>query len=241
MESIVKTRNNLVSVMIIGESPDIQNRLNSDLAVLGYETFTGGYPDIDMDKIATKNPHILMLELTEWNGASVSACKLLLRRGILPAGTALVALVSEDVMGNIPLEYEFADIIKFPYSITELGFRFRRLVYRFRDRPGKDTIEFGDLPMSLANYEVEIARQPVLLSLKEYELLKYLITNPNRVLKREELLIGVWGYDLFSGSRTVDVHIRRVRAKIQDFDHRYIKTIRGVGYTLRFDADLPEK
>jgi DNA-binding response OmpR family regulator len=88
----------------------------------------------------------------------------------------------------------------------------------------------GALLIDLANYKVMLDGRPIELTFKEYELLRFLASNRDKVFTREALLNRVWGYDYFGGARTVDVHIRRLRSKIEDRGHAFIETIRNVGY-----------
>ena len=97
-----------------------------------------------------------------------------------------------------------------------------------------DVVRIGDLEVNLATYEVSIAGAPVDLTYMEYELLKFLVTHTGRVFTREALLARVWGYDYYGGTRTVDVHVRRVRAKLGAGHAVRIRTVRSVGY--RFDT-----
>jgi DNA-binding response OmpR family regulator len=225
-----------IPVMILGENQAICRSLRSDLEKLGFRTIPGRYPDIDKEDIIRKPPRIIVLELSAFDYKAKSVCDLLLHENVLPPETALVALVSEKILGQVPLDYTFADVIRFPYDTAELGFRLRRAMYLHYPEAGKDVIRIGNLSISLSRYEVKVDGQPVVLSHKEYELFKYLITHPDRVFTRRMLLTTIWGYKLTSVSRTVDVHIRRVRAKIGDSDHTYIKTVRGVGYAFRFEG-----
>ena len=87
--------------------------------------------------------------------------------------------------------------------------------------------------MDLVNYTVHVAGRHVELTYKEYELLRFLATNRDRVFTRETLLNKVWGYDFYGGARTVDVHIRRLRSKIEDRHNVFIETVRNVGYRFR--------
>jgi two-component system alkaline phosphatase synthesis response regulator PhoP len=87
--------------------------------------------------------------------------------------------------------------------------------------------------MDLANYTVHVSGRPVELTYKEYELLRYLAQNQGRVVTRETLLSRVWGYDFYGGARTVDVHIRRLRSKIEDRHNTFVETVRNVGYRFR--------
>jgi len=97
----------------------------------------------------------------------------------------------------------------------------------------KDTIRWGDLVIDLANYEVWVGGHRTNLTFKEYALLRFLATHRGRVFTREALLSRVWGYNYFGGTRTVDVHIRRLRSKIEDASHSFIETVRGVGYRFK--------
>ena len=129
--------------------------------------------------------------------------------------------------------YEMApvadDFILLPALPEELAARVRMAVKRRTPETG-DILRAGDLALDLANYRVSVAGRPVELTFKEYELLRFLVQNPDKVLTREALLKRVWGYDYFGGSRTVDVHVRRLRSKLEDRGHTFIETIRNVGY-----------
>jgi DNA-binding response OmpR family regulator len=96
----------------------------------------------------------------------------------------------------------------------------------------------GELEIDEDRYEVRAGGTPVDLTFKEFELLRFLASRPGKVFTREILLEQVWGYDYFGGARTVDVHIRRIRSKIEREGHTYIRTVRGVGYI--FEHDTPQ-
>ena len=91
----------------------------------------------------------------------------------------------------------------------------------------------GALVIDLASYKVFLDGSPVELTYKEYELLRFLASHPDRVFRREALLDKVWGYDFYGGARTVDVHIRRLRSKLEHGGHTFIETVRSVGYRFR--------
>ncbi len=126
------------------------------------------------------------------------------------------------------------DFVLLPALPEELAARVRMAVKR-RTPETSDVVRAGDLSLDLANYRVAVAGRNVELTFKEYELLRFLVQNPDKVLTREALLKRVWGYDYFGGTRTVDVHIRRLRSKLEDRGHTFIETIRNVGY--RFVSD----
>lgn len=150
-------------------------------------------------------------------------------------GLPVVALVAEQDLTNYDATLGFDDFLVQPYMPVELTARLRQCLWRFGRAAAEtpDVITAGDLIIDIAKYEVYVAGRPVELTYKEYELLKFLATNPEKVFTRETLLNRVWGYDYYGGARTVDVHIRRLRSKIEDGDHVYIDTVRNVGYRFR--------
>ena len=91
-------------------------------------------------------------------------------------------------------------------------------------------VEYGDLVLNLETYQATIAQHPLDLTFMEYELLKFLAQNPGKVFTREILLSRVWGYEYYGGARTVDVHVRRLRAKLGEEQANLIQTVRSVGY-----------
>ncbi len=121
-------------------------------------------------------------------------------------------------------------------TADELTARVRRVLWRLQRHDSGDVLKCGELVMDLSNYTVHIAGRPVELTFKEYELLRFLVVNRDRVFGREALLNNVWGYDFYGGARTVDVHIRRLRSKIEDRHTTFIETVRNVGYRFRGPA-----
>jgi DNA-binding response OmpR family regulator len=122
-------------------------------------------------------------------------------------------------------------VIIVPWRPGELRFRLARLLERkAAPTESPNVIRAGDLVIDSDRYDVYLAGRPVLLTFKEYELLKLLAANPGRVYSREALLEQVWGYRYFGGTRTVDVHVRRLRSKIDDATHNLIETVWNVGY-----------
>lgn len=94
-------------------------------------------------------------------------------------------------------------------------------------------LKIGDLTIDSVRCEVEVGGRLLALTFKEYELLRLLATNKGKVFTREALLNQVWGYDYYGGDRTVDVHIRRLRSKIEDPVHTFIETVRNIGYKFK--------
>ncbi len=125
------------------------------------------------------------------------------------------------------------DFFMTPPLLGEVAVRLRHLAWREHRSPGERLIRVGGLVVDLDRYEVSIRGRRVLLTFKEYQLLCLLASNVGRVYTREALLSELWGYDYFGGTRTVDVHIRRLRSKIEDGGSVYIETVWNVGYRFR--------
>ena len=124
----------------------------------------------------------------------------------------------------------FDDFVVGPFDVSELATRLRHRLRRAGNESVAPRIEHGGLSMNLETYQATIAGRVMDLTYMEYELLRFLATNPNRVFTRETLLSRVWGYEYYGGARTVDVHVRRLRAKLGEEHAHLIQTVRSVGY-----------
>ncbi len=142
----------------------------------------------------------------------------------------LLALLPRDHRWDFSSPPPFDDFVFDDFDPEELRARVWQLLYRHRLVTGKNLFRVRDLAFDFDRYEVYLKDRPLELTFKEYELLRFLATHPNKVFTREVLLEQVWGYGYYGGSRTVDVHIRRLRAKIDSPEHAYIGTVRGAGY-----------
>jgi len=120
-----------------------------------------------------------------------------------------------------------ADFVVSPVDPVEFRIRIGRLA---RAAPGDEILRFKDLELNPLNYQATLAGAPMDMTFMEYELLRFLVENPVRVWSREQLLSKVWGYEYYGGARTVDVHVRRLRAKLGEERASWITTVRSVGY-----------
>jgi len=125
---------------------------------------------------------------------------------------------------------DFDDFVLTPIGAEEFAVRVGRLVAGAAVAGPDEVITFKDLSLNLATYQATIGQEPIDLTYMEYELLRFFATHPGRVWSREQLLNRVWGYDYFGGARTVDVHVRRLRAKLGEERSSWITTVRSVGY-----------
>ena len=173
-------------------------------------------------------PDVVLLELS---AVGIGAQAVVDRVSRLGLPTMLVvesaALTQYDPVVNAE------DFIMAPLNPAELLARVSQIVFR-RNRLSRDqAVRAGELTIDLQSYEVTMAGRRISLTYKEFQLLTLLASNPGRVYSREELLSQVWGYDYLGGTRTVDVHIRRLRSKVEDPDHLFVETIWNVGYRFR--------
>ena len=146
------------------------------------------------------------------------------------SGVPLLALVRVEQLRELFLrEGAFDDFLVAPYQLAELDARLRHLLWRAKQGAQSDLLNLGPLVINFATYQVHVDSEPVDLTYMEYELLKFLATHRGRVFTRQTLLSRVWGYDYFGGTRTVDVHVRRLRAKLGEHAN-VIQTVRNVGY-----------
>ena len=153
-----------------------------------------------------------------------------LESSMRPTRAPLLLLARVEQLAAIDPVWPVDDFLVLPAATDELNLRLRRAIWRKTGIDTANTLRSGDLLLDLANYKVFVAEQPVTLTFKEFELLRFLMTNRGKVFTREALLNRVWGYEYYGGARTVDVHIRRLRSKIETGSTLYIETVRNVGY-----------
>jgi two-component system alkaline phosphatase synthesis response regulator PhoP len=148
----------------------------------------------------------------------------------------VIALISGKWLDRIPPDFDADDFIVAPGNARELTARMNRVLRKTITSESSEPIKCNGLTIDLATCEVTVGGALVELTFKEYELLKMLAGNKGRVFTREALLNKIWGYDYYGGDRTVDVHIRRLRSKIEDASHTYIETVRNIGYRFAKNA-----
>lgn len=185
-----------------------------------------GVPLVDLD-----DPSIALLLMADL-GEDADARALL--DGMLSGESPpIIAVIGRGELESFDSTTGVDDFFVLGGDANELIARVRQVLWKRHQVDARNVLKCGNLTMDLANYTVHIGSQPVDLTYKEYELLRFLATNPDRVFGRDQLLNKVWGYDFYGGARTVDVHIRRLRAKIEDKHTTFIETVRNVGYRFR--------
>jgi DNA-binding response OmpR family regulator len=143
----------------------------------------------------------------------------------------LIVLVTGAQLVDLELRDDlFDDFCLSPFHPRELEARLRHLHWLSGGGSRPELVEYGGLALNLETYQATFNGKPLDLTYMEYELLKFLAQNPGKVFSREILLSRVWGYEYYGGARTVDVHIRRLRAKLGEEHANLIQTVRSVGY-----------
>jgi DNA-binding response OmpR family regulator len=142
----------------------------------------------------------------------------------------VLIVVDRTLTADLDDKEGFDDFVLTPVDQVELRIRLSRLGVSEIEATDDPIVRHGDLELNTATYQAYLAGGPVDLTYMEYELLRFFVEHPNRVWSREQILSKVWGYDYFGGSRTVDVHVRRLRAKLGEQRSSWIVTVRSVGY-----------
>ena len=186
--------------------------------------------DEDSEPDAAAAPDVLCLDLRESRPLARSPFQ-------EPWSNAFtIGVVGPEQVGELDPALGLDDFITAPLSPPEFVGRVQQILWRHGRAAAGKTLAAGDLVMDLTTYQLFESGHLVTLTYKEYELLRFLMTHAGTVFNREQLLNRVWGYNYYGGSRTVDVHVRRLRSKLSRSSHDYIETVRNVGY--RFSQPL---
>jgi DNA-binding response OmpR family regulator len=184
----------------------------------------------DMAELTALHPDLVLIDATDDLGAAEEAARrlsLAWEIGLPP----LLAVVDEGGVGRFRIE-AVDDFVLAGAPAAEVAARIDKALRRAGPGAEEIVLRVGELTVNPDNYQVYIRGRPLDLTFKEFELLKFLAQRPGRVCDRDLLLREVWGYDYFGGTRTVDVHVRRLRAKLGPEHEALIETIRNVGYRL---------
>ncbi|HAF67751.1 MAG TPA: GlnR family transcriptional regulator [Acidimicrobiaceae bacterium] len=172
-----------------------------------------------------------IVQLVEDNDLSWQMLRALRRRDVPVA--PLLLMIRGNELAELDLRDDlFDDFCLDPFHPRELEARVRHMLASSGGEISGERIEYGPLVLDLETYEASVDSRPLDLTFMEYELLRFLAATPGRVFTREVLLSRVWGYEYYGGARTVDVHVRRLRAKLGEEYAALIQTVRSVGYRL---------
>ncbi len=219
------------SVLIVSNQIEAREAIAEDIRSLGLEPRSAEDMTHALDVMEQSRPDVVLLDLLDRTLGPESTWRSQLRQS--PKDLPFILLIPEEGLKNFEFPAQAVDFILVPFGKVELAARLRLSLGEGSTASSDNTIEIGALRIDLDRYQVYVADEMIELTLKEFELLKFLADHPGKVHTREALMARVWGYDYFGGTRTVDVHIRRIRAKLEPHADEYIDTVRGVGYRFR--------
>lgn len=223
-------------ILVVDDEKDLVELLDYNLKKDGYSVLCTGNGLEALKLVDSEAPDLVVLDIMLPGMQGLDVLKTIKKKpetqGI---PVILLTAKSEELDKVLGLELGADDYMTKPFSPRELTARVKAVLRRVSSTGksvGQKSIVIGRLRIDLPRHKVLLGDKPVELSITEFKLLKYLAENRGRVIARESLLDNVWGHDAFVEPRTVDVHVRRLRAKIEDDPENpvFIKTVRGVGY-----------
>ncbi len=232
-------------ILIVEDEPDIRKLVHYNLTQERFEVLEAEDGEKALKIVQRERPQLIILDLMLPGLSGLELCRSL-RERTETAHLPILMLTAKAGEADrvVGLEMGADDYLTKPFSPRELVARVKAILRRTETQgaaPGAEVYEKGALKIDFSTYEVSIKGKPVKLTLREFELLRFLVQNPSRVLTRDQLLDRVWGGEVFVDPRTVDVHIRRLRKAIEKNDRKpeWVLTVRGVGY--KFDEKALEK
>ena len=180
---------------------------------------------------------LILVDARQDLASAKSLCKILNTTGV---NVPLVLVLTEGGLTAVSADWGIDDVLLETAGPAEVDARIRLVIGRLAQDKSSSKIQASGVVIDEASYSAKVHGRPLDLTFKEFELLRFLATHPSRVFTREQLLSEVWGYDYFGGTRTVDVHVRRLRAKLGDLES-LIGTVRNVGYRFNVYDDESER
>ena len=205
--------------------------LRLQLVGWGYRPWMADPEEPLFEQLQDRGADLLILDFTSSLGEPTSTIRALKAASEMKH-IPVVALVEARDTVDLDFSIGLEDFLVKTDSFEELHTRIRFVLWRLSKLDSEDTIRAGALTMNLASYQVTVGGEHLYLTYKEFELLRFLMTHRGRVFSRDALLRHVWGEEYLGGTRTVDVHIRRLRAKVGPQFDELIQTVRNVGYKM---------
>lgn len=221
-------------VLVVDDENAIVDILKFNLEREGYSVVTAENGEEGLKIFRDTNPDLVLLDIMMPGIDGLQVCKTIRNESSVPI--IMLTARAEEVDKVLGLEFGADDYITKPFSVRELVARvkanLRRTVLDAVEVDKGNILKFGNMTINIDKYEVKKENEIIDLTVREYELLKYLATKKEQIFTREQLLEKVWGYEYYGDVRTVDVTVRRLREKIEDNPGKpkYILTKRGIGY-----------
>lgn len=231
----------MANILIADDNKQITSILGEYAKKEGFEVFVAYDGDEALDHFAKTEFDIILLDVMMPKKDGFEVCREIRKGSNVPI--IMVTARGEDFERIMGLDIGADDYIVKPFSPAEVMARIRAILRRIspQEETSGNTLSYDNLNVNIDNFTVKIGEENVSLTKKEIEILWTLVKNRNKVFSRENLLDSIWGYEYVGDSRTVDSHIKRLRSKLDEYEHRNwsIKTIWGVGY--KFEVMENEK
>ena len=221
-------------VLVVDDDSRIASALRRALIYEGYQVEVAPDGQLALQRARERMPDLAILDVMLPGLDGIEVCRRLRAEGDLP----ILMLTARDGTADRVkgLDSGADDYLVKPFAYEELLARVRALLRRHGPRQRK-VLRYADLTMDIGMHEVKRGEDRISLTAKEFDLLQHFLRNPNQVLRREQLLDAVWGYDFGATSNVVDVYVGYLRTKLEDGGRpRLLQTVRGVGYVLREEA-----
>ncbi len=227
------------TILVVDDEPHIVELVKYNLLQEGYDVLTAHDGSEAVRRAKETHPDLIILDLMLPYVDGLEVCRQIRKDSAVP----ILMLTAKDgeLARVVGLEIGADDYVTKPFSPRELVARVRAILRRTTREAGPEIpgpLRGGRLTLDPETHEVTLDGRPVDLTAKEFELLHLVMSHPNRVFTRDFLLEHIWGYDYYGSTRTVDMHISRLREKIEDdpASPTYIVTVRGVGYKFKAEA-----
>ncbi|QCR32511.1 response regulator transcription factor [Lysinibacillus sp. SGAir0095] len=218
-------------ILIVDDDINILNLINIHLSEQGYKVFEAKDGIKALELLAMEKCHLAVVDVMMPFMDGYTLTKEIRRQYNIP----IILLTAKNQIEDKEQGFQAGtdDYLVKPFELKELSFRIKALLRRYDIQPDEPIVRIGNTTINKKSYEVMIGVRTILLPLKEFELLYFLMANPRQVFTRDHLIVHIWGLDYEGDERTVDVHIKRLRDRFSILtDDFQIKTIRGVGYSL---------
>ena len=226
----------MTRVLVVEDEPNLREPLVYLLEKEGYEVLEAENGNAAIESFRKDSPELILLDLMLPGISGNEVCRIIRQESQVPI--IMITAKDTEIDKVVGLEIGADDDVTKPYSTRELLARMKAVLRRGAELPVSESglLKAGPVVMDLDRHTVSVNGEPIQMPLKEFELLELLIENVNRVLTRGQIIDRVWGSNYFGDTKTLDVHVKRVRSKIEEDPSRprHLITVRGLGY--KFEA-----
>lgn len=226
----------MTRVLVVEDEPNLREPLVYLLEKEGYEVLEAENGNAAIESFRKNSPELILLDLMLPGISGNEVCRIIRQESQVPI--IMITAKDTEIDKVVGLEIGADDYVTKPYSTRELLARMKAVLRRGAELPVSESglLKAGPVAMDLDRHTVSVNGEPIQMPLKEFELLELLIENVNRVLTRGQIIDRVWGSNYFGDTKTLDVHVKRVRSKIEEDPSRprHLITVRGLGY--KFEA-----